>query len=108
MKSTYDENLYTTKLDKKKLTKEQEAEAQRIADAILGGDSDNLHVKEERGADMSAHSEEARYSAVLGSGGFSKEGKKTKEGTSAKKQVKKTKDTAGKDSFTDSGVNQKK
>jgi hypothetical protein len=105
VKSTYDENLYTTSLDKKKLTKEQIEEAQRIADAILGGDdTDNLHVKEERGHDMSQHSEEALYSAVLGSGGFDQAGKKEAEGTSARKQVTKQKGVAS-DGFTDSGVN---
>ena len=49
MQSTWDENLYTTRLDKSKAAISV-AEAQRIADEIEGRASGHRHVAEERNA----------------------------------------------------------
>ena len=48
--SDYDENIYTTKIDKNNpLYKIREAEAERIAREIEGDTSNNAHMREERG-----------------------------------------------------------
>lgn len=47
--STYDENLYTKKLDTSSISKEKMAEAERIAREIEGLTSSNVHLQEERG-----------------------------------------------------------
>ena len=49
VQSTWDENLYTTRLDKTKAAISV-AEAQRIADEIEGKASSHRHVAEERNA----------------------------------------------------------
>ena len=70
VKTTYDENLYTTKLDRKAMTRwnsanvcslpvtyltqcvicrEQEQKAVRLAKEIESSSSSNLHIQEERG-----------------------------------------------------------
>jgi PAB1-binding protein PBP1 len=49
VKSTYDENLYTKKLDMSLISKEALAEADRLAHEIEGTASTNIHVQEERG-----------------------------------------------------------
>lgn len=48
MKSTFDENLYTTPLDKESLSREQMARAERMAAEIEGKSSSNIHMREER------------------------------------------------------------
>lgn len=48
MKSTFDENLYTTPLDKESLTRDQMARAERMAAEIEGKTSSNIHMREER------------------------------------------------------------
>lgn len=66
--SSYDENIYTTRIDRSDPTyKQKEAEAARIAREIEGTDVENAHVREERGlapADSGAQDEEAKYSGV--------------------------------------------
>lgn len=50
LKSDYDENLYTTRIDKSNPQyRQREAEAQRIAREIEGTSTNNPHLREERG-----------------------------------------------------------
>ena len=68
--STYDENLYTTKLDKKNITKEQQDYADKIYNEIKNSSSNenNIHILEDRGiiderdGDIN---EEEKYSSVI-------------------------------------------
>lgn len=64
--STFDENIYTTKLDKTKISNQQSREAERIAQEIERQTSSNFHLQEERGhaAQADELDEEARYSSV--------------------------------------------
>ena len=48
VKDTYDETLYTTKLDSKKFTSEQRAHAAKMAREIERQSSGNIHMQEER------------------------------------------------------------
>lgn len=48
VKSTFDENLYTTPLDTGSLSREQMARAERMAAEIEGKTSSNIHMREER------------------------------------------------------------
>lgn len=69
VKSTYDEELYTTKLERGPQTKDLEKEAYRIAREIEGQVSRNFHLAEERGIHVSNEldslDEESRFSSVL-------------------------------------------
>jgi len=66
VKDTYDENLYTKKLDLKSMTSEQIAMADRLAREIEGTVSTNIHLQEERGqAPEGDWDEEDRFSGVL-------------------------------------------
>ncbi|KAJ3876489.1 hypothetical protein F5051DRAFT_411285 [Lentinula edodes] len=68
VKATYDEDAYTTKLDRSAPEyKERAREAQKIADEILGVASNNPHVAEERNQahDDSGINEEDKYGAVV-------------------------------------------
>ena len=63
LKSDYDENIYTTRIDRSNpLHRQREAEAERIAQEIEGGSTDNSHMKEERGQTFGndAHDEEEK------------------------------------------------
>ena len=65
--STYDENHYTTTLDRSSESyKRREANAARIAREIEGAGSTNAHLREERGhvAENDGDDEEAKYSGV--------------------------------------------
>ncbi|XP_031261830.1 polyadenylate-binding protein-interacting protein 3-like isoform X1 [Pistacia vera] len=67
VKTTFDEEIYTTKLLRGPKTKELEREAMRIAREIEGEDTQDLHLAEERG--MNLHEsfdidEETRFSSV--------------------------------------------
>src|SRR3978361_1342249 len=65
--STYDENLYTTSIDRSAPSfKRREAEAERIAREIEGSTSTNAHMREERGqaAENDGDDEEEKYSGV--------------------------------------------
>lgn len=70
----FDENYYTKKLDKSQLSREQQANADRIAAQIEGSTSSNIHQREERGQVLEGGEndgdEEARFSGVMGTGGF--------------------------------------
>jgi PAB1-binding protein PBP1 len=71
VKSTYDETLYTTALNRSDFTREQQEKAAEIEKAILSGEGSslkgNIHVLEERGIQSWADQvdEEARHSAVI-------------------------------------------
>ena len=50
LKSDYDENIYTTRIDRSRPDfRQREAEARRIAEEIEGSSTNNSHTKEERG-----------------------------------------------------------
>lgn len=65
LKSNFDENIYTTKLDKSHpLYQQREADAARIAKEIEGQAAKSVHVVEERGSawvDDSGMDEEDKY-----------------------------------------------
>lgn len=66
VQATYDENLYTTELDKSQIDAKKIREAERIAKEIENTTSTNLHVAEERGHVVETdYDEEDRYSGVL-------------------------------------------
>ncbi|KAG9457714.1 hypothetical protein H6P81_002222 [Aristolochia fimbriata] len=68
VKSTFDEELYTTKLERGPQMREIEREASRIAREIEGEETEDLHLAEERGLCMYDDfelDEEARYSSVF-------------------------------------------
>ncbi|KAI9835570.1 MAG: hypothetical protein M1819_002021 [Sarea resinae] len=67
VKSDYDENIYTTAIDRSNpLYKQRAAEAERIAREIEGQATANVHLAEERGlrGDDTGIDEEERYSGV--------------------------------------------
>lgn len=67
VKSTFDEELYTTKLQRGPQMKELELEASRIAKEIEGETTVDIHLAEERGLNLYDNfglDEESRYSAV--------------------------------------------
>ncbi|XP_021648996.2 polyadenylate-binding protein-interacting protein 3 isoform X4 [Hevea brasiliensis] len=67
VKSTFDEELYTTKLKRGPDMRELEKEATRIAREIEGEDTQDLHLAEERGIHLHENldiDEETRFSSV--------------------------------------------
>ncbi|KAG0455704.1 hypothetical protein HPP92_023492 [Vanilla planifolia] len=67
VKSTFNEEFYTTKLERGPQTRDREREASRIAREIEGEESHDLHIAEERGFKLLEGfdiDEESRYSAV--------------------------------------------
>ncbi|KAK1416909.1 hypothetical protein QVD17_26028 [Tagetes erecta] len=68
VKSTFNEELYTTKLDRGPQMRELEKEALRLAREIEGEDTQDLHLAEERGInfhDKFDLDEETKYSSVF-------------------------------------------
>jgi len=66
VKTTFDENLYTTKLDMKKIDEKRHAEAERIAAEIEGTVSTNIHIATERNQAIAMdYDDEDLYSGVL-------------------------------------------
>ncbi|EMR09134.1 hypothetical protein PNEG_02477 [Pneumocystis murina B123] len=66
VKSDFDEDLYTTKVDKSHPSyKQREADAARIAQEIQQSSTNNVHIAEERGFIQTDISEEAMYSGVF-------------------------------------------
>jgi hypothetical protein len=66
VKNTFDENIYTKRLDMTKMSKQQIAKAERIAKEIEGSTSGNVHLQEERGHQIdSGLDEEDLYSGVM-------------------------------------------
>lgn len=75
--STFDEELYTTKLERGPRTRELEEQALRIAREIEGENTRDLHVAEERGIQLSGKfdiDEETKYSSVCPVNGFDDSG----------------------------------
>uniref|UniRef100_A0A1J3HPT3 Polyadenylate-binding protein-interacting protein 3 n=1 Tax=Noccaea caerulescens TaxID=107243 RepID=A0A1J3HPT3_NOCCA len=71
--STFDEELYTTKLERGPRTRELEEQALRIAREIEGENTRDLHVAEERGLQLTGKfdmDEETKYSSVCPANGF--------------------------------------
>ncbi|GMN36909.1 hypothetical protein TIFTF001_006386 [Ficus carica] len=67
VKSTFNEELYTTKLEKGPLTRDLEKEALRLAREIENEETYDLHLAEERGLHLGENfdiDEEARFSSV--------------------------------------------
>ncbi|CAJ1955489.1 unnamed protein product [Sphenostylis stenocarpa] len=67
VKSTFNEELYTTKLEKGPQTRELEKQALRIAKEIEGEETQDLHLAEERGFHLHEDfdiDEETRFSSV--------------------------------------------
>ncbi|KAL8522596.1 hypothetical protein ACS0TY_012658 [Phlomoides rotata] len=65
--STFNEDLYTTKLERGPQTRELERQAMRIAKEIEGEDTLDLHLAEERGIQLDGNlelDEETRFSSV--------------------------------------------
>ena len=79
VKSTYDENLYTTSLDKSKLTNEQKIFADKIYNDIYNSknneENNNIHILEDRGIIQEQEddncNEEDKYSYVVRNAGIS-------------------------------------
>ncbi|KAJ6342520.1 hypothetical protein OIU78_010451 [Salix suchowensis] len=71
VKSTFDEELYTTKLERGPQMKDLEREAVRIAREIEGEETRDLHLAEERGIHLDESfdvDEETRFSSVFRGG----------------------------------------
>lgn len=65
VKTTFDENLYTTRLDKSSsFYKERSQEAERLSREILGEECTNIHLAEERGHAV-CEDEEEKYGAIM-------------------------------------------
>lgn len=66
VKASYDENLYTTALDKSTMDKQKIEQAEKLAREIEGATTSNPHVAEERGHKIQGdYDEEDLYSGVL-------------------------------------------
>ena len=66
VKNTYDENIYTKKIDLSKVSKAQLMKAEKLAREIEGCSSTNSHLQEERGQKVEYDmDEEDLYSGVL-------------------------------------------
>ena len=68
--STYDENLYTTKLDKNKISEDDKKFADKIYNEIINSNNEenNIHVLEDRGIikqNDDNYDEEDKYSSVI-------------------------------------------
>ncbi|EFH59124.1 hypothetical protein ARALYDRAFT_897659 [Arabidopsis lyrata subsp. lyrata] len=77
VKSTFDEEIYTTRLERGPQTKQLEEQARKIAREIEAETTRDLHVAEERGLQLNENfdfDEEARYSSVRPVTGFGDSG----------------------------------
>ncbi|KAK1747506.1 ataxin-2-like protein [Skeletonema marinoi] len=73
VKTSFDENLYTTKLDKDKIDQAKLKHAERIAREIEGQATTNIHLAEERNQKLALDfDEEDLYSGVLDKSGKDK------------------------------------
>ncbi|GMI72369.1 CTC-interacting domain 4 [Hibiscus trionum] len=82
VQSTFDEELYTTKLERGPQMRELEKEAMRIAREIEGEETQDLHLAEERGLDLHDNfdvDEEMRYSSVFRGRGIDDSGYEEEE-----------------------------
>lgn len=89
VKATYDENLYTTSLDKSTVDKDKQREAERLAREIEGTVTTNLHLAEERGQAVEGdYDEEDLYSGVLVTDSSGKQKERTKLALKKRSTVK--------------------
>lgn len=66
VKAQFDENIYTTKLDKSNVSRSDRIKAERLAKEIENTSSSNMHIAEERNQVVNQdYDEEDRYSGVL-------------------------------------------
>ena len=73
VKTSFDENLYTTKLDRDKIDQAKFKQAERIAREIEGQTTSNIHLAEERNQKLALDfDEEDLYSGVLDKSGKDK------------------------------------
>lgn len=73
VKASYDENLYTTELDKSTINQSDIRKAEKLAKEIEKTASSNMHIAEERNQVVEGdYDEEDRYSGVLKSSGAAK------------------------------------
>ncbi|KAK8559894.1 hypothetical protein V6N13_016626 [Hibiscus sabdariffa] len=82
VQSTFNEELYTTKLERGPQMRELEKEAMRIAREIEGEETQDLHLAEERGLDLHDNfdiDEEMRYSSVYRGRGIDDSGYEEEE-----------------------------
>ncbi|XP_019058353.1 PREDICTED: polyadenylate-binding protein-interacting protein 3 isoform X2 [Tarenaya hassleriana] len=82
VKSTFNEELYTTKLERGHRTRELEEQAIRIAREIEGESTRDIHIAEERGLPLNEKfdaDEEAKYSSVRRVEGFDDSGVEDEE-----------------------------
>ncbi len=72
VKASFDEEKYTTKLNKESLSAQQLERAERISKEIQRQSSSNFHIREDRGQIPAGEvdDEEKAYSAVLGTGKY--------------------------------------
>jgi PAB1-binding protein PBP1 len=64
--TTYDELHYTTHLNPDVIPQQIKTKAEKIVKDILEGDSNNIHIKEERGLiPQTEEDEEGKYSSVI-------------------------------------------
>mmetsp|Transcript_29327 Transcript_29327/g.33474 ORF Transcript_29327/g.33474 Transcript_29327/m.33474 type:complete len:829 (+) Transcript_29327:169-2655(+) len=85
VQAKFDENLYTTELDKSAMDASKIKEAERLAREIENTTSINIHVAEERNQVLQGdYDEEERYSGVLNK---NMQGRSTKESISNSHQV---------------------
>ena len=77
VKGSYDEEVYTTSLDKKSLDASQIERAEKMAKEIEGSSTANIHIAEERGHKIEGdYDEEDLYSGVIRNGANKVWGKK--------------------------------
>lgn len=80
VKTSYDENLYTTKLDKDKIDQAKIKHAERIAREIESQTTTNIHLAEERNQKLALDfDEEDLYSGVLDKSGKDKAAREEEE-----------------------------
>jgi hypothetical protein len=88
VKATFDENLYTTSLDKSKMDAQQIKAAEKLAKEIESQTSTNIHVAEERGFKLETDfDEEDLYSGVLKQADGSKQVSSRKDGAAVPAKV---------------------
>ena len=106
VKNTYDENIYTQRLDKSKISKADMLKAEKIAKEIESTMTHNSHLQEERGQKIEDDmDEEDRYSGVLRDNGGRMSGGSLGGGSGGGGQDRNTGYQGGKDKKGQRGAN---
>ena len=106
VKNTYDENIYTQRLDKSKISKADMLKAEKIAKEIESTMTHNSHLQEERGQKIEDDmDEEDRYSGVLRDNGGRMSGGSLGGGSGSGGQDRNTGYQGGKDKKGQRGAN---